>query len=273
MWPVRFLAVASLAIALAAPAFAENDQAETPAGSVSESSSTASSPADASDTGATEKAEAPKPQPRPHPTLIANINLATQTMSVKVNGQTQYTWPISSGVAAHATPTGTFYPQWTAKSWFSRKYDNAPMPHSVFIHGGIAIHGTVHLRSLGRPASHGCIRLAPSNARTFYNLVQSHGMRATKVSVHGRPNWSNPAVANRNSETQNKYASNQGGGWLFGGGSSWDNNGQSQYVKIKPSQVRKGGYALIGGQRMKVYRASNGDLVYKRPHVGYAQNN
>jgi lipoprotein-anchoring transpeptidase ErfK/SrfK len=67
--------------------------------------------------------------------------------------------------------------------WYSRKYDNSPMPHSVFFHGGYAIHGTNAVRSLGRPASHGCVRLAPGNARILYNLVQAHGSRNTRIVV------------------------------------------------------------------------------------------
>ena len=67
------------------------------------------------------------------------------------------------------------------KMWYSRKYDNSPMPHSIFFYGGYAIHGTNHVKSLGRPASHGCIRLHPSNAQTLYQLVQAHGRRNTRI--------------------------------------------------------------------------------------------
>ena len=67
------------------------------------------------------------------------------------------------------------------KMWYSRKYDMAPMPHSIFFHGGYAIHGTDHVRSLGRPASHGCVRLHPRNARTLYNLVRRNGPRNTRI--------------------------------------------------------------------------------------------
>jgi lipoprotein-anchoring transpeptidase ErfK/SrfK len=62
------------------------------------------------------------------------------------------------------------------RMWYSRKYDNAPMPNSVFFLGGYAVHGTPHIRSLGRPASHGCVRLHPENARTLYNLIADSGM-------------------------------------------------------------------------------------------------
>ena len=118
-------------------------------------------------------------------TLEARVDQSTQTMTVVANGTTLHTWPISSGTASHPTPRGTFRAQWMAADWHSRTYDMAPMPHSVFFKDGAAIHGTDHLRALGRPASKGCVRLSRANAQTFFNLVRRHGLRATRVSVTG----------------------------------------------------------------------------------------
>jgi lipoprotein-anchoring transpeptidase ErfK/SrfK len=58
------------------------------------------------------------------------------------------------------------------------------MPHSIFFLGGYAIHGTGYVRSLGRPASHGCIRLAPGNAARLYSLVRQHGNRGTRIVIN-----------------------------------------------------------------------------------------
>lgn len=155
--------------------------------------------------------EKPAPPPPPAITLTAAVDLATQTIVVSENGAAKYTWPISSGTQEHPTPRGTFHPQWMAKMWYSRQYDNAPMPNAVFINGGVAIHATPYTRSLGRPASHGCIRLAPTNAKTFYNLVQKHGLKHTKVSVYGTPKWSAPAVASRGSDRRYAARTYDGG--------------------------------------------------------------
>ena len=57
------------------------------------------------------------------------------------------------------------------------------MPWSVFFHGGYAVHGTTAVRRLGRPASHGCVRLHPANAKIFYKLVQQNGKENTLVSI------------------------------------------------------------------------------------------
>ncbi len=138
------------------------------------------------------------PPPKPQPTVTIQVDLSQQRMTVSENGATRYTWPISSGRSReYATPTGTFRPQWMAKMWRSRKYDDAPMPNSIFFTGGFAIHATFATGMLGRPASHGCVRLAPANAATLFKLVQSHGMDKTRISVFGAPRFRDPAVAQR----------------------------------------------------------------------------
>ena len=76
------------------------------------------------------------------------------------------------------------------RTWFSKEYYNSPMPHSIFFHGGFAIHGSYEISRLGGPASHGCIRLHPDNAATLYALVQQQGMEATTIVVSG----SNPVA-------------------------------------------------------------------------------
>jgi lipoprotein-anchoring transpeptidase ErfK/SrfK len=116
-------------------------------------------------------------------TVEAKISLSSQRMYVSVNGARKYTWPVSTARSGYRTPTGTFRPQRLERMWHSTKYDNAPMPHSVFFYGGYAIHGTNAVKSLGRPASHGCVRLAPGNAATLYSLVSKYGMGNTRVVV------------------------------------------------------------------------------------------
>jgi len=61
------------------------------------------------------------------------------------------------------------------------------MPYSVFFRGGYAIHGTGYVKSLGRPVSHGCVRLHPRNAATLYRLVRSYGMGNTRIVIHRWP--------------------------------------------------------------------------------------
>jgi len=115
--------------------------------------------------------------------VVARIDRTTQTMRVWVDGSYAYEWPVSTGARGHATPTGSYRAQRLEKRYFSRKYDNAPMHNAVFFHRGYAIHGTSYVSTLGQPASHGCVRLHPSNAAEFFELVRSRGMGRTRISI------------------------------------------------------------------------------------------
>ena len=117
------------------------------------------------------------------PAVNVVIDISAQSMSVKVNGWPYGRWKVSTARSGYYTPRGTFRVQRTAKVYYSRKYDNSPMPNSVFFKGGYAIHGSYHVRSLGRPASHGCVRLHPSHAAKLYKLVQKYGLRSTRITV------------------------------------------------------------------------------------------
>jgi L,D-transpeptidase catalytic domain len=146
-------------------------------------------------------AAAPKPAP-PTITLQAKVDLTSQRVTILEHDKVKFSWAISSGARGYETPTGTFKPGWMAKTWFSKQYDNAPMPHAVFFNGGIAMHATQATGALGRPASHGCIRQAPANAATFYGLVAKHGLVHTRISVTGKPKFAPDAIASRRAPQQ-----------------------------------------------------------------------
>lgn len=116
-------------------------------------------------------------------TVVAQISLSQQRMDVLVNGARAYSWPVSTARRGYVTPTGSYRPTRTARMWYSRKYDMSPMPYSVFFRGGYAIHGTAYVRALGRPASHGCVRLHTANAAILYKLVQQKGYGASRVVI------------------------------------------------------------------------------------------
>ncbi|HTV37580.1 MAG TPA: L,D-transpeptidase [Xanthobacteraceae bacterium] len=116
--------------------------------------------------------------------ILVQISRSSQTMEVSVDGYPRYDWRVSTGRPGLGTPAGVYHPQSMARSWFSRRYYNSPMPHSIFFYRGFAIHGTYEISRLGGPASHGCVRLDPQNAATLFELVQQEGMRATTIVVH-----------------------------------------------------------------------------------------
>ncbi len=116
-------------------------------------------------------------------TVHIRIDISSQSMSVNVGGWPRGRWKVSTARAGYHTPRGSWRPYLLKKMHYSQKYDNSPMPNSIFFLGGYAIHGTGYLKSLGRPASHGCIRLHPSNARALYSIVQRHGRGATWITI------------------------------------------------------------------------------------------
>ena len=115
--------------------------------------------------------------------IVARVSISQQTMQVLVDGRPTFEWKVSTGGEGYRTPTGSFKPTRMHEMWYSRKYDNAPMPHSVFFHGGYAVHATPHVRNLGRPASHGCVRLHPDAASDFYRLVEAFGPANTSIVI------------------------------------------------------------------------------------------
>jgi len=116
-------------------------------------------------------------------TVSIHIDLSTQTMHVS-SSDGSYDWPVSTARSGYVTPRGSYRPTSLQLMHYSRKYDMTPMPHSIFFAGGYAIHGSYATGSLGRPASHGCIRLSPGHAATLYEMVQQEGAR---ISISGTP--------------------------------------------------------------------------------------
>ena len=118
-----------------------------------------------------------------HADVVVHIDKSSQRMAVSVDGAMRYDWPVSTGRSGYGTPNGVFHPQLMARRWYSRKYYNSPMPHSIFFYGGFAIHGTNDLARLGGPASHGCVRLHPSHAAVLYGLVERNGRGSTRIEI------------------------------------------------------------------------------------------
>jgi hypothetical protein len=118
--------------------------------------------------------------------VFISIDKTAQRMSVSVDGEERHSWPVSTGMAGYATPAGSFTPSRLARTHYSREWDNAPMPHSIFFtDAGHAIHGSHAIGRLGTAASHGCVRLAPANARTLFGLVEAEGLDKIRIEITG----------------------------------------------------------------------------------------
>ena len=132
-----------------------------------------------------------------HADLLIEVDKSAQRMTVTVNGEQLYQWPVSTGGEGYDTPSGTFKPFRMEIDHYSEEWDNAPMPYSIFFtQTGNAIHGTYEQRNLGRAVSHGCVRLSVKNAATLWGLVKHEKMANTKVVLNGAiPNAGPPTVA------------------------------------------------------------------------------
>jgi len=118
--------------------------------------------------------------------ILVNIDKSKQTMTVFLDGVEKYVWPVSTGQAGYSTPSGTYTATSMNEIWYSKEWDNAPMPHSIFFRkDGYAIHGTYEAKSLGKPASHGCVRISRENAAKLYAMVKTIGLKNTEVVLSG----------------------------------------------------------------------------------------
>jgi hypothetical protein len=116
--------------------------------------------------------------------IVVTVDKSAQLLSVVVDGAPRYQWPVSTARMGYGTPNGSYRPQRLERKWFSRKYDWSPMPYSIFFNEGYAIHGSYEISHLGRPASHGCIRLHPQNAALLFALVKER-LDGTRIIVTG----------------------------------------------------------------------------------------
>ena len=157
-----------------------------------------------------EKSEVSATQTTPRETnpvtsaLLINIDKASQKMTVFLDGMQRYEWPVSTGMRGYTTPSGTYTASSMNEIWYSRQWDNAPMPHAIFFtKKGHAVHGTNETKKLGKPASHGCVRLAPENARTLFALVKEKGLENTDIVLNGdTPGGKSRAASGRKQQTR-----------------------------------------------------------------------
>jgi hypothetical protein len=130
--------------------------------------------------------------------VLITVDKSIQQMTVSVDGRPLYQWPVSTGKAGYDTPNGKHKAFRMERDHYSKEWDDAPMPHSIFFtQKGHAIHGSLDVKRLGSPASHGCVRLLPANAKTLFELVEQEGVLNTTVVLTGVAPSRAPAVAGR----------------------------------------------------------------------------
>jgi hypothetical protein len=135
-------------------------------------------------------------------TVQIDIDLTRQSMNVS-SSSGSYSWPVSTARSGYVTPHGSFAPYSLQRMHYSHKYHMSPMPYSIFFAGGYAIHGTYSTAQLGRPASHGCIRLSPGNAAALFQMVKSEG---AAIRISGTPPHSTMFAEGRRHHAGTHYA-------------------------------------------------------------------
>jgi lipoprotein-anchoring transpeptidase ErfK/SrfK len=110
--------------------------------------------------------------------ILAEVHIAAHRLNVFVGGKPTYSWGIATARRGYHTPRGTYHVTALDIDAYSRKYD-ASMPYAVcFIRGDYCIHAG---HSIGRNASHGCIRLATPHAIRFFKLASANRGSTTIV--------------------------------------------------------------------------------------------
>jgi len=168
------------------------------------------------------------------------IDKSAQKMTVTVNGEERYVWPVSTGRSGYDTPSGDFQPFRMEKDHYSREWDDAPMPNSIFFSKiGHAIHGTFEARNLGRPASHGCVRLSTQNAATLFALVKEEGVFNTRVRLTGEiPKTADDAIA-RDTSRGRDYSTDDDLPQRSRQSRGWYEDSRSYYYRPQPYYERR----------------------------------
>jgi hypothetical protein len=213
--------------------------------------------------------------------VAITVDKDNQQMTVAVDGVERYHWPVSTGIPSYETPNGSFRTFRMEEDHYSKEFDDAPMPHSIFFTKiGHAIHGTDSVNRLGTPASHGCVRLSRDHASTLYALVQQEGVLNTTVTLTGssqvalarnpRPR-TNTAVARRAPVQQEPQYDSAGDPVVI----------TPQQQRVAPPQVRADDgyiYPADGSSNEARYpapptaRRVYGDQVYQQQQQQYYDN-
>ena len=104
-----------------------------------------------------------------------DINLSRQTLVAYVESRPVYATAISSGKEGYATKAGIFRIYWKVTETDMKnevgsddQYLASSVPWSMFFWKGQALHGAYWHDDFGIPKSHGCVNLAPLDARYLF---------------------------------------------------------------------------------------------------------
>ena len=122
---------------------------------------------------------------------LIEIRVHSQRLILWRNGERVLTADISTGRPGYETPEGRFHVYGKLRKAWSRPWQ-VWMPNMLAFHGNYSIHGLpyhpgeedrpIGASRLGRPDSHGCVRIGPGDSEKLYDLAKV----GTPVWIHGR---------------------------------------------------------------------------------------
>ncbi|CCF86273.1 L,D-transpeptidase [Nitrolancea hollandica] len=110
--------------------------------------------------------------PFAEPAKWIEIDLAAEKLTAWQGNTPVYSTLVSTGLAAHPTPTGVFHVDRKLRSdlMTGPGYYLPNVPYVMYFYtGGYAIHGTYWHHNFGHPMSHGCVNLPTPAAEWMYN--------------------------------------------------------------------------------------------------------
>jgi lipoprotein-anchoring transpeptidase ErfK/SrfK len=124
--------------------------------------------------------------------IAIKVSLSARELRVVQDGATVATYGVAVGRPSHPTPTGSFRtgdivwnPSWRPPpvAWAAKKHYEPPGAASNPMQGVkiyfqapyYFIHGTNNPESIGEAASHGCIRMVPSDAKALARRIERAG--------------------------------------------------------------------------------------------------
>lgn len=152
----------------------------------------------------TSRGGAPYPVPEADDVFL-HVSISERRLDVLRNGERLHSFPVGVGTGAllrrrddagawrFDTPTGVFSigrkkadPRWYAPDWYyvekglpmppayseERYFDGMLGDYALYLSDEIAIHGTRDENSVGRAASHGCLRLTNEAIAIIFPLVE-----------------------------------------------------------------------------------------------------
>ena len=125
-----------------------------------------------------------------------HVDLSRQTLVAYRGDDPVFATLVSTGRKGHDTPTGLFYVREKHKTTTMRGSDTTgpfevgEVPWTMFYKGSYALHGAYWHNDFGNVRSHGCINLAPVDARWLFHFTDG----ALPTGWHARRNLKSTAL-------------------------------------------------------------------------------